>query len=116
MLRRWIEAALEGHDLTADEVEEGILRGDFFLFEVEGGCAIAEFVVSPRMKAIHVFAAGGNKNDGGLAAVRKAIPQIEAFGKRHGCTTGGGTGRRGWVRALKDLGYTESETSVEKVL
>lgn len=115
MRRKWIEDALEGTGWTYEDTIAGVDKGDFHLFEAEGGCMIGEFVVSPRSTAFHIWAAGGDKNAGGLSAIAALIPIAEAFAVRHGCTLAGATGER-WVRFLEKFGYKQSTPAVEKEL
>ena len=107
--RAWIESA--GCDWTFEEIRQGVERGCFFLFEHPEGCMVAEFIVSPRHKVMHVFIAGGS-----LGAMRALLPQVEAFGRKHGCDSGGATGRKGWTRFLAQYGYRPASPAVEKEL
>lgn len=111
MIRDWIEAALSGSGWSYEDIMAGVERGDFHLFEHPEGCMVAEFIISPRHKVMHVFAAGGS-----LDAIRALLPQVEAFGRRHGCDSGGATGRRGWTRFLAQYGYRPAQPAVEKEL
>ena len=111
MRRKWIEEALEGTGWTYEEVQAGIDRGDFHLFECEGGCFVGEFIVSPRHTLFNVWAGGGDLN-----AIKAMIPMAEAFALRRGCNGIGATGRQGWVRVLEKFGYKEATPAVEKEL
>lgn len=107
----WIASALVGSGWTAAQVIEGILSGDFHLFVHEEGCMVGEFIVSPRHKVMHIWAAGGS-----LKAMTDLLPTVEAFGRLHGCDTGGATGRKGWARFLKRYGYEPADPAVTKEL
>lgn len=109
----YLQQALEGTEYTAEYVLAGLERGDFFLFSNEKALAVMEFIQSPRHKTAHVWAAGGEKN-AGLAPYLELVPIMEEFAIRSGCDSGGGTGRRGWVRAMKRLGYQAAEPAIEK--
>lgn len=115
----WLASALEGTGWTVEQVLDGVEKGDFHLFQNDKALAVMEFIVSPRHKVAHVWAAGGDKNKGGLQAYRKLVPIMEEFGRSSGCGIAGGTfgeGRQGWVRAMRDMGYSVSEMAVEKEL
>jgi hypothetical protein len=112
---RWIDAALKGSGWTAEEVLKGVQHGDFHLFSHEHGCVVSEFIVSPRHKVMHVWAAGGDVGRG-LQVIDDLMPTLEAFGRRHGCDTGGATGRKGWLRYLKRYGYEPASPAVSKEL
>lgn len=111
MRRKWIEEALEGTGWTFEEVQQGIDRGDFHLFECEGGCLVGEYIVSPRHTVFNVWAGGGS-----LSAIKTLIPVAEAFAKRNNCDVAGATGRKGWVRIVEKFGYKQSTPAVEKEL
>lgn len=72
---------------------------------------VSEFIVSPRRRALHVWIMGGS-----LEAVDALIPQVEAFGRLHGCEIGGASGRKGWLRYLKKHGYAPETPCVGKEL
>ena len=106
---RWIESANSGW--TAEEVFAGVERGDFHLWLHPEGCVVTEFIVSPRHRALHAWAMGGS-----LSALHDLLPQIEQFGRDHGCDLGGATGRKGWVRFAQKYGYASAAPSVMKEL
>lgn len=108
----WIEAALKGQSLTLDDVREGVRKGWFFLFPASDGAMVAEFIISPRLRGVHVLAAGGS-----LRAIAELTPKVEDFAREAGCNYGGATGRKGWVRWLRRFGYSPSHLyTVEKAL
>lgn len=107
----WIASALVGSGWTAAQVIEGIARGHFHLFLHDEGCMVAEFIISPRHKVLHVWAAGGT-----LRAMAELGPQIEAFGRDHGCDYTAASGRKGWVRYARQFGYRRAEPAIEKEL
>lgn len=110
-LKMWIESALKESGWTFDQIMDGVQSGDFFLFENKGGCLVCEIISSPRHKVFHCFAAGGD-----LESLRPLILEAEAYGRLVGCDAAGGTGRTGWVRALRNMGYTAAVPAVEKEL
>lgn len=109
--REWIASALEGSGWSLEDIAAGLERGDFHLFQHPEGCMVSEFIVSPRHKVMHVFAMGGT-----LKAAAELLPVVEAFGRMHGCDTGGATGRRGWSRFLSQFGYLPADPAVSKEL
>jgi hypothetical protein len=110
-VRGWIASALDGSGWTPDEIWQGVQTGIFHLFMHEEGCMVGEFITSPRHKVMHVFAAGGT-----LKAISELLPTVEAFGRLHGCDSGGATGRKGWARYLKRFGYEPADFAVSKEL
>lgn len=70
---------------------------------------VFEKTVYPQMNAFHGFLAGGDlqeikRFDGGLVDAARALD----------CARITVTGRRGWVRALRDIGYVERWSTVAK--
>ena len=110
-VRGWIASALVGSGWSADEIWQGIQAGAFHLFMHDEGCMVGEFIVSPRHKVMHIFAAGGT-----LKAMSDLLPTVEAFGRLHGCDCGGATGRKGWARFLSKHGYEPAQPAVSKEL
>jgi len=106
-----LHEALEGSGWTVDQVLDGVERGDFYLFQNDGAVAVVEFIISPRHKVGHVWAAGGD-----LQSYLELVPIMEAFSISNGCDIAGGTGRVGWVRAMKSMGYSASPAAIEKEL
>ena len=108
----WISNALKGGSLTLAEVREGVMGGWFTLWSEPDGCMVSETILSPRMRAIHVFVAGGT-----MRAISVLTPSIEEFARMAGFNFGGATGRKGWVRALRRQGYVlPALATVEKAL
>lgn len=62
-------------------------------------------------RVIEVGPAGGD-----LAEIMAHVPWFEAEARRVGATQAHITGRRGWARQLKELGYEEWATIVRKIL
>lgn len=108
----WIAAALKGGSLTVADVREGVRCGWYQLFHAPDGVMVTEFLLSPRLRAVHVLAAGGS-----LRAMQELTPVVETFARMAGCNFGGATGRKGWVRWLRRFGYSPSLlATVEKAL
>ncbi len=110
-LSKWIGDALEGSGWSVLEILEGVERGDFYLFMHDDGCMVGEFIVSPRHKAMHIFAAGGT-----LKAMSDLGPTVEAFGRLHNCDMTCATGRKGWLRYARKHGYSPGEPVIWKEL
>lgn len=108
--RPWIEAALAGCKLTPDEVADGLRDGLYVLFSDADAALVAEFVFSPRSKALHVFAGGGS-----LEGIERLIPIAEEFARHAGCDSAGASGRKGWLRWLKKYGYAPGGALVKEL-
>ena len=109
----WIASALKGQDdLTVDEIRDGVWGGWFQFWPADDGVMVSEVILSPRLRGLHVIAAGGT-----LRAIRELLPAVEAFARQAGANVGGATGRKGWIRYLRQFGYAPSKlTTVERAL
>lgn len=109
--RGWIEAALEhtGGTHTIDDVREAIEARQAFVLAGKRSALVCEVQTFPRLQSFHVWLAGGD-----LAELRSSQPQLEDYARRLGCSRISIAGRRGWVRAIEDLGYREKYTTIVK--
>lgn len=108
----WIEAALEyaGGSHTIEDVERGILAGRFALVPLERSALVLERVDYPQYRALHVFLAGGE-----LSEIKAYFDhQLPEIARANGCKKMTISGRRGWVRALKDIGFSEAYTTITR--
>ena len=111
--RSWIEAALAyaPGTHTFDDVAGMIETGRLQLWPAMHGCLVTEIVDYPQKRVLNVFLAGGT-----LSQLFDMDPDVQAWAKAMGCTTATMHGRRGWTRALADLGWRETLTTMEKDL
>jgi hypothetical protein len=111
--KEWIEAALEysGGTHTIEDVEDAIRSGRMQLWPAERACAVTEIVVYPRKTVLHVFLGGGDMDQ-----LFDMIDDAAAWGKRQGCTSMSLSGRMGWQRAMKPLGWEPKMVVMEKEL
>lgn len=107
----WIEAALEhgGGTHTYQDVLDGITSGRMQLWPAPRGCAVTEIVVYPRTQTLHVFLAGGEMDQ-----LFDMIEDAAAWGRKQGCVKMTLSGRIGWQRAMKDLGWKPTMVVMEK--
>ncbi len=117
------EAALELLR-PALETERPLLRIDDLRAQLEASNArvwagersaiFTQFTAYPQVAEL-ICEAGPAGGD--LHEIREMIPRIEAWARVSGCTQAMITaGRRGWARALRDLGYEEYSTTLRKLL
>ena len=109
--RPWIEAALEYGDgnHTFDDIAAGVLTGRYRLWVRQNGCAVTEIISYPRKRVCNVFLAGGE-----MQVIKDLQAPCEEYAKANGCSSLVLTGRKGWVRALRDNGWSEIHTSLER--
>jgi len=63
-------------------------------------------------RSVHCWLGAGD-----LQVIRDVlVPRSEGWARSQGCTRATFEGRRGWVRALKDAGYSEQSVVVGKAL
>jgi hypothetical protein len=106
--RQWIIPALEPEDSENDVVVR-LLEGSAQLWLGEASAMITEVVREPR--TLHVWLAGGD-----LEEVVSFTPGIAAWGRMMGCKSATIDGRKGWLRALRRLGFRPDGDLLRKAL
>lgn len=108
-----IERALKhaGGSHTFTDVVDLVREGKMFFWPGEYSCLVTEFVQYPRQRLLHVFLAAGDMDE-----IKRMEPSLRTFAESVKCNAISLTGRRGWVRALADLGFKEGHTIVVKNL
>jgi len=103
-LKPVIEAAipqLHGtHDY--DDLVAMVMVGRLKLWAFENSFALSEVIAYPKQKHYHVFLAGGRLDD-----FVKATPQVLREARQLGCARITETGRLGFLRKLKNVGFKE---------
>jgi len=109
--KKWIEAALEysGGTHTIEDIRAGVMADRFALLPLENCALVVERTEYPRKHALHVFLAGGD-----LQEIKSTDQNLVRMAKLLGCARIDISGRRGWVRALRDIGYFERWVTVSK--
>lgn len=110
--RPQIEAALHhaGHSHSFDHIVLGVLQGALHFYPLtDESCALMEVQSYPRFKSYHCFLAAGKLDD--LIAAQDEVAQN---GKRLGCDRMSIIGRRGFTRALKDHGWSETHVRMTR--
>ena len=86
-----------------------VLDGTMQLWRGPGYAAVTEVVNYPRSRVVIVHLAGGE-----LDALVDADGELDKFARVVEATGIEIIGRRGWVRALRDRGYTEAAVHLYK--
>ena len=112
-MRRRLQDALDraGNTHTIEDVVAGIREGQMQVFFSEQAFVVTEIACGPRKKWLNVFLAAGELHD-----VMALQPQLDAFGKEHGCAFMAMTGRRGWAKVLPKHGWFETGVSYARPL
>lgn len=105
--------AYSGGSHTLDDIADGMAAHLYQYWPGPDSVIVTEIVVSPRLKTLNFFLAGGAMHE-----LQAMTPDIEHWGRAHGCTLATLTGRPGWARTwlVKDAGYRPTHTVFEKAL
>lgn len=115
--RKWIEAAAATSDFyTLEYVEEGISSGRMTFWPGEHGAVVTEFLEYPKGKALNVFAGGGDDTKALREFLYVFDPRLVQWAKVFGCRWITVTGREGWARVGKPLGYKPAWNVISKEL
>lgn len=100
----WIQAALDKGDDTHDliHIYDGLINTSFQLWSNDKCCVITEIIDYPKKRVLHIFLAGGS-----LEGIRALEEDAIQWAKSIGCTDFTLSGRKGWLRALKDNGWKD---------
>jgi hypothetical protein len=107
-VKKYLVAAMQHNDPeqthTYRDIADGIISGRYHLWTEPHSAAITEFVYFPRRKYLHIFLCGGD-----LTEIKGRVNDIKAFAKATDCDGVSVSGRPGWVKALKDFGFTSKQ-------
>jgi len=96
---------------TLNDVRESIAKGDMFYHSLGNSFIITEVHVFPQYYNLHGFLAGGHTEE-----LKKIMPYLEQKAKEVGCKYTTLTGRKGWERAFKGVGYKPTFYTLDKEL
>lgn len=96
---------------TVDDIVVMVMTGRLLWWSLPNSFIITEIITYPQTKHFHVFLAGGD-----LTEIKECVPRLAAAAKLNGCSQVTLSGRRGWINALKDLGWKESHTTASLVV
>jgi hypothetical protein len=109
--RPWIEAALKysGGTHDWDDIVAAVKSGHMQFWPGRSSAAITEIVVYPKMKALHVFLAGGK-----MGELIEMIDSAVVWGTAQGCTSMTMAGRKGWEKILARQGWKPVMSVMER--
>ena len=107
----WIDAALEhgGNVHKAEDVLAGIFEGCYQFWPAPNGAVVTEILCYPQSKTLHIFLGGGD-----IGQLLDMESSLIAFAQINECDEITITGRRGWVKALRSIGFDEAATTVRR--
>jgi hypothetical protein len=105
-LRRRLQRALDvaGNTHTPHDVAAAVSEGRMQAWTAGESLVVTEVLSYPQATALNVFLAVGN-----LDEVMSLQPEMEAFGREHGCRVMRMEGRKGWRRVLPSHGWKEDQ-------
>lgn len=92
--------ALGGGTHTLEDVIEAVARDRAFAWLGERAMLVTTIEVHPRKRVLRYWLAAGD-----LEELLSFKPAVEAYARGMNCSQVVETGRDGWARALKGLGY-----------
>lgn len=88
------------------DVMQKLLNADYQLWKVNDweAAAVTQISILPQFKSLHInFLAGDNAHDW-LPAL---VDTLDEFGRQYDCQRIDFSGRRGWLKVAKPLGFNE---------
>ncbi|MGC5777573.1 hypothetical protein [Methylobacterium sp. NFXW15] len=112
--RAWLLAALAHGDgrIREDTLLRGLLKGDYQLWRTANAAGVTQIDANEHTRTLFIFLAGGDLRE----IEHVAGPVVEDWARSQGCTSIVLSGRRGWERELRTLGYAYSTTNLIKRL
>jgi hypothetical protein len=109
--KKWIEDALEYSGGTHDfkDVVDAVISGEMQLWSGDNCCTVTLFTVYPKKTFLHVFLAGGDLDE--ILEIEKSMVE---FARHHGCDGLTLSGRVGWKKVLRDIGWNEQLMMLRK--
>ena len=87
-----------------------LVRGHYQLWRTENSAGVTQINENPFNKSLFIFLAAGDLSE----IEHIAGPVVEQWAAERGCTSIILSGRRGWERALRPLGYDFQSTNLIK--
>lgn len=111
----WIEDGLRALGISLyslKDVFNEIADGRAFLWAGSKSCHVVQVYDTPGGRVVQAWIGAGD-----LEELLAMVPAIEEWARKEkGCKFAFVTGRRGWIRALRDSGYAEQHTTLSKEL
>ena len=106
-----LDSALEfsGGTHTFEDVVEAVDEGVMQFWPASESCLVTQLVVYPQLRSLHIFLAAGN-----LEQIKDYDESLNEFSRQLGAKHITLSGRKGWQKALKDIGYKPSHITMYK--
>jgi hypothetical protein len=113
----WIEAAVALNDFyNIEYIEAEIAAGRMEFWPGKYGAVVVEFLEYPEGKCLNVFGGGGELHNALKEFVAVFHPRLCDWANANGCRWITVTGREGWARVGKPLGYKPAWNVIAKEL
>jgi hypothetical protein len=112
--RQYLEPALSyaGGTHLWEDIVQGVAEQRYQFWPGNRSAIVTEIIEYPRRRVLHYFLAGGT-----IPALQAMLPNIDDFGRRHGCTSATLCGRLGWTRSfLMQEGWKPTVVTMMKEL
>lgn len=100
-----------GDTYTPADLAAAVKEGRMQAWQEGQSVVITEVIGYPQKRVLNVFLAVGSMDE-----VMSIQPQIEAFGRQHGCYCLRMSGRKGWSKVLPKHGWKPSYVTFERAL
>lgn len=108
-----LEALAEGDGRVNEALlVHQLVSGEYQLWRTANSAGVTQINENPFHKCLFIFLAAGDLNE----IAHDAGPVIEQWAADRGCTSIILSGRRGWERAVRPLGYDFQSTNLIKRL
>lgn len=109
--RKMLIEALEhsGGSHTFQNIVDSVQNEVMQFWPMEKSCLVTEVINYPRLKTLHIFLAGGD-----LEEIKSIDNTLEFLCQEIGADYISLSGRRGWIKALADIGYELSHVTLAK--
>ena len=109
--RKMLVEALEhsGGSHTFQNIVDSVQQEVMQFWPMEKSCLVTEVINYPNLKTLHIFLAGGD-----LQEIKSIDNTLEFLCQEIGADYISLSGRRGWIKALADIGYELSHVTLAK--
>tara|TARA_B110000444_G_C18686068_1_gene522028 strand:- start:429 stop:836 length:408 start_codon:yes stop_codon:yes gene_type:complete len=109
--RKMLVEALEhsGGSHTFQNIVDSVQQEVMQFWPMEKSCLVTEVINYPNIKCLHIFLAGGD-----LQEIKSINNTLEFLCQEIGADYISLSGRRGWIKALADIGYELSHVTLAK--
>ena len=98
-----------GGSHTFQNIVDAVQNEVMQFWPMEKSCLVTEVINYPNLKTLHIFLAGGD-----LEEIKTIDSTLEFLCQEIGADYISLSGRRGWIKALADIGYELSHVTLAK--